>query len=73
MAEMKIDLKFPKLGKEKFYEILLKEILVNMSYCRICGTVYYARNAGICNACHNEIEPFENIFKNGETENEYKL
>lgn len=73
MAEMKIDLKFPNLGKEKFYEILLKEILANMSYCRICGTVYYARTAGICNACHNEIEPFENIFKDGESENEHKL
>ena len=73
MANMNIDLKFPNLGKEKFYEILLKEILTNMSYCRICGTVYYARTAGISNACHNEIEPFENIFKDGETENEQKL
>ena len=73
MAEMKINLKFPKLGKEKFYEILLKEILVNMSYCRICGAVYYARNAGICNACHNEIDPFENIFKDGGIENEHKM
>lgn len=73
MAKMNIGLKFPKLGKEKFYEILLKEILTNMLYCRICGTVYYARTAGICNACRNEIEPFENIFKDRETENEHKL
>lgn len=62
MAKMKVDLKFPELGKEKFYEILLKEILINMTYCRICGTVYYARSAGICYACNNEIEPFESIF-----------
>jgi len=62
MAEMNVKLKFPKLGKEKFYEILLKEILVNMFYCRICGTVYFARTSGICNACNNEIEPFEKIF-----------
>ncbi len=62
MTKMTIDLKFPKLGKKFFYEILLKEILVNMSYCRICGTVYYARTAGICYACRNETEPFERIF-----------
>ena len=44
-------------GKDQFYEIL-----ANMVYCRICGTVYYGRTAGICNACNNELEPFVNII-----------